>query len=174
MTGFCGGQRGIGFACTVQAVAENGRVFTLGDNLLVEKADNILLVLSAATSFRHKDFKKKCRRELETALKKGYNKLYARHAEDYRQLFDRVRINLGNSPEKMQMPTDERLAALRAGGDDPGLASLYFQFGRYLLISCSRPGTLPANLQGSGTRIFIPHGQQVYHQHQYRDELLAC
>jgi alpha-L-fucosidase 2 len=156
MTGFCGGREGIGFACTVQAVAQNGKVFTLGDNLLVEKADSILLVLSAATSFRHKDFKKKCRRELETAIKKGYKKLYARHAEDYSQLFNRVRLNLGDSPEKKQMPTDERLAALRAGGDDPGLTALYFQFGRYLLISCSRPGTLPANLQGIWNKDFHP------------------
>ena len=66
---------------------------------------------------------------------------------DYRSLFRRVRLDLG-STERDALPTDERLAAVRGGAVDPGLAALYFQYGRYLLIASSRPGTQPANLQG--------------------------
>ena len=71
--------------------------------------------------------------------------LVQRHVDDHRALFDRVRLDLGDGPA---LPTDERLARVRAGESDPALDALVFQFGRYLLMGCSRPGTHPANLQG--------------------------
>jgi alpha-L-fucosidase 2 len=76
-----------------------------------------------------------------------YDAVLERHVADHRSLFRRVRLDLG-SPERDRLPTDERLAAVREGAVDPGLAATYFQYGRYLLIASSRPGTQPANLQG--------------------------
>lgn len=158
MTGHCGGRDGIGFCTSVQAVSENGRVFTMGDNLLVEKADSVLLVLSAATSFRITDYDRHCLSDLARALQKDYGRLLADHIADYKSLFDRVRLQLDCENSVTQLlPTDERLAVMREQkGDDPLLAALYFQFGRYLLISSSRPGTLPANLQGIWNKEFHP------------------
>ena len=72
----------------------------------------------------------------------------------------------------MNLPTDERIAHF-ADGNDPQLATLYFQFARYLLISCSRPGDQPVMLQGLWNDSMTRYGQQIHHQHQYRDESLA-
>src|SRR5690606_13843071 len=78
-----------------------------------------------------------------------YDALRAAHVADYRRYFDRVSLQLGApDPDAATRPTPERLKAFHEGGDDPSLAALYFNFGRYLLISSSRPGGLPANLQG--------------------------
>jgi alpha-L-fucosidase 2 len=74
--------------------------------------------------------------------------LLARHVADYQKLFRRVELNLGENPAAENLFTDERLARFAEGQPDPGLAALLYQYGRYLLISSSRPGGLPANLQG--------------------------
>lgn len=98
-----------------------------------------------------------CARDQAGTAGKGYLALRAAHVADYRRLFGRVSIDLGSgrAAERPagasplgEPPTGERLEAFRAGAADPGLAALYFQYGRYLLIACSRPGTQPANLQG--------------------------
>ena len=73
--------------------------------------------------------------------------LRSNHIQEHQSLFQRVDINLGSS-DADNLPTDERLAKVKEGASDPGLVSLYFQFGRYLLMGSSRPGCLPANLQG--------------------------
>jgi alpha-L-fucosidase 2 len=87
----------------------------------------------------------RARRDLEAAKGKGYAALRARHVEDYQRLFHRVTLDVGTGPGA-DLPTDERIR--RFDGRDTSLAALYFQFGRYLLISSSRPGGQPANLQG--------------------------
>ena len=79
---------------------------------------------------------------------KTFEQLRTAHIAEHQRLFRRVSLTLGTNPAIEALPTDERLRALQAGGNDPQLAALYFQFGRYLLISCSRPGCMPANLQG--------------------------
>jgi alpha-L-fucosidase 2 len=87
-------------------------------------------------------------RQMQAAAAKSYKALKSAHSKDYKALFGRVALNLGTAPAARQMlPTDQR-KALDTGGDDPELEALLFQYGRYLLISCSRPGSLPANLQG--------------------------
>ena len=103
------------------------------------------LRLAAATSFRGRDPEAACAEALRAT--RPYAERLARHMADHRSLFRRVRLDLG-SAERDTLPTDERLAAVRAGAVDPGLAATYFQYGRYLLIASSRPGTQPANLQG--------------------------
>ncbi len=84
---------------------------------------------------------------LEGALSHSYEQLRERHIQDHRQLFRRVQIDLGQTPNAL-LPTDERLEAYKRGEQDPQLEALYFQYGRYLLMASSRPGTQPANLQG--------------------------
>jgi len=86
-------------------------------------------------------------RRAEAALERDFDELLRRHLDSFQPPFERVSIDLGSSPQAAK-PTDVRLEELRAGAEDPALFGLYFQFARYLMISCSRPGTMPANLQG--------------------------
>ena len=86
---------------------------------------------------------------MKAAARRSYSSLFARHYKDYAALYDRVQLQLGDTPDSLRnLPTDRRLAAYRNGAPDHDLEALYFQFGRYLLIASSRPGNLPANLQG--------------------------
>mgnify|MGYP001020450608 CR=1 FL=1 len=164
MKGNCGGENSINFSAALRAVSEGGTVYTLGENLLVEKADTVMLILSAATTFRHQEIETRCQQEANEAAAHSYGKLYAEHIRDYSSLFHRVHLEItGEEDDSLAMlPTDERLARIKAGGDDPGLVSLYFQFGRYLLISSSRPGTLPANLQGIWNQEMLPPWDSKY------------
>lgn len=136
---------GLSFAVQVAADAAGGRIEVDEKGLHVVDATSVTLRLVAATSFKGRDPEAACADALKTP--RPYAELLARHVSDHRSLFRRVRLDLG-SAERDAVPTDERLAALRAGAVDPGLAATYFQYGRYLLIASSRPGTQPANLQG--------------------------
>jgi alpha-L-fucosidase 2 len=135
--------------------AEGGRVSSTEDLISVVDADTVTFYLTTATSFN--GFDKSPGREgrdpaaeagstLRKALEIPYEKLKERHVADYQALFRRVAFDLGEAPP--QLPTDERLIRLAEGGRDNHLQVLYYQFGRYLLISSSRPGSPPANLQG--------------------------
>ena len=93
------------------------------------------------------DASARCNQYLEAVTKKTYQQLRTAHVSSHQKLFNRVKLNLG-STAAVNNPTDERLKQLKQGNFDPQLEALYFQFGRYLLISSSRPGYLPANLQG--------------------------
>ena len=136
---------GLAFAVQIAAEATGGRVEVDEKGLRVVDAESVTLRLAAATSFRGRDPEAACAEALRAT--RPYDELLARHVADHRSLFRRVRLDLG-SAERNTLPTDERLAAVRAGAVDPGLAATYFQYGRYLLIASSRPGTQPANLQG--------------------------
>ncbi len=131
--------------------AEGGSVNAAGGTLEVKGADSVTLILAAATSF--KNFKdvtgdpcEATRRALEAVAGKSYDALRRTHIADHRRLFRRAALELGTSEAKKQ-PTDERIKNF-ATQNDPELMELYFQFGRYLLIASSRPGSQPANLQG--------------------------
>lgn len=130
----------------------------------IYNTDEVYFILSMATSFN--GFDKSPSRDgidpsakaasiLEKALSYDYQTLKQRHTEDYRSLFDRVDFELFSSPEQKAMPTDKRLEQF-AGNADPDLAALLFQFGRYLMISGSRPGGQPLNLQGIWNKDTIP------------------
>ena len=134
---------------------KGGRVSAKADRLVVEGATTLTIVLTAATGYRGFEQKpdtpqatvnEAAIRQLNVALKQSYSSLMQRHVADHRKLFDRVSLTLGSDAMSSQ-PTDERLASF-ATTPDPSLLALYFQYGRYLLISSSRPGTQPANLQG--------------------------
>jgi len=128
-----------------------GSVNLTADALEVKAADSAVLVLAAATSF--KNFKdvtgdpaQACQRTLEAVAGKSYDTLRRAHVADYRRLFRRVALELGTTRAPEQ-PTDERIKSF-AEQNAPELMEIYFQFGRYLLIASSRPGSQPANLQG--------------------------
>jgi len=146
---------GIKYACMLKAVAKGGSVKTDGTVLTVKNADEVLLFITAATDLKTfsgrncKDALAASASDMERASAKGWDELLKSHIADYRKYFDRVEFGLGQVKEAVsRLSTPERLQALLNGSEDPGFAELYFNFGRYLLISCSRPGGLPANLQG--------------------------
>ena len=144
---------GLAFAVQVAVEAEGGRVDEDDAGLRVTDARAATLRLAAATIFRGRDPVAACAETLRTP--RPYGALLARHVADHRALFRRVRLDLG-SRDRDAVPTDVRLAAVRAGRTDPGLTALYFHYGRYLLASSSRPGTQPANLQGIWNDDVVP------------------
>jgi alpha-L-fucosidase 2 len=149
MTGRLGAD-GLSFQASLKVSAEGGRLEADPERVAVEKADAVTLVLAAATSYRGVDPRAACERDLKAAAK-PYERLRADHVADHERFFRRVDLRLvpaAAKDERTSVPTDERLAAVQRGEKDPWLDALYFQFGRYLLISSSRPGGLPANLQG--------------------------
>lgn len=138
---------GMKFIVRLRALNEGGKVTTTADALRVEGANAVTLLLTAVTDYRGKPHEKISDEQLRGAAKKTYAALRNAHVADYQKLFHRVEMDLG-STDDVNLPTDRRLEALKKGDDDPQLVALYFQFGRYLLISSSRPGDLAANLQG--------------------------
>ncbi len=165
---------GVDFACHVEVRTQGGRAGAAADGLSVEGADSATLILTAATSYKGGQPGPACNRRLAAAAGKSYDALRQAHVAEHRRLFRRAELQIGGRDSRVTIPTDERLAAMQAGGDDPGLIALYFQYGRYLLLSSSRPGTLPANLQGlwaDGLNAALVC--RLPRQHQHPDELLA-
>ncbi len=143
---------GLQFDTLVRVIQSGGHVSSSGASIRVEGSDAATLIIGARTDYetrmgravdpRHRSGAS----DVEAAAKKSYHRLRDAHVKDHRRLYRRVNISL--SKQRSELPTDERLARVKAGDDDPGLMALHFQYGRYLLISSSRPGGLPANLQG--------------------------
>ena len=142
------------FEAVVQIVCEGGRVQVNGDHIRIGGADSALLLLTAATAYQSsapsclgKDYRAYNARVLASVQGKSWEKIRKEHTLDFGRLFGRVELQLGSARAE-EVPTDKRLEHYAAGERDTGLEALAFQYGRYLLISSSRPGTLPANLQG--------------------------
>lgn len=164
MNGECG-KEGVTFCTALKAVSERGSVQTLGDFLLVRHADEVTLYLSAATTFRHENPKAECIRQTEEAARKGFRKVREDHVSEHTSKFRRVGLKLGTEQEAARaqsVPTNVRLERFKEGKADPALAALYFQFGRYLLMSSSRPGSNPANLQGIWNESYTPPWESKY------------
>jgi alpha-L-fucosidase 2 len=143
---------GMRFAMLLHARAEGGKLLPDEDCLRVRGADSVELRLAIATSYvapgdLSADPVAKCRAAVDAAAHKDWARLRGDHVAEHRRMFDRVRLELPASAGD-ELPTNERLDRVRKGAEDPGLESLYFQYGRYLLLGSSRPGSLPANLQG--------------------------
>lgn len=144
---------GIRFEVWLVAEAEGGDLQVTDEALRVSNSNAVTLLLTAATSYRDpKDIsanpQERCAETFVRLRDKTYERIRSDHIADHQRLFGRVDIDLGHDDALEQLPTDERLKAVQKGAEDPGLIALYFQFGRYLLICSSRPGTQPANLQG--------------------------
>lgn len=160
--------QGLKYSALLQVIPEGKRAETSLSEyrqqpaLQISKADAVTLLLAAATSYRNPDPQAVCVQQVANAQRKGYSQLRRRHLQDYQRLFRRVMLDLGTT-EFSDLPTDERLRAIQKGADDPSIIPLYFQYGRYLLISSSRPGDLPANLQGLWNDSMNPPWNSDYH-----------
>ncbi len=146
-------QVGIKYYAELFASITDGTVFTHDNALSVANATAVTLLLDCATSYRYPTGESTMHtavtKNLLAAAARPFLDLRNRHIVDYQQYFHRADISIGpTSDPNTNVPTDQRLQKVKQGGEDPGLLNLYFQFGRYLLISSSRPGTLAANLQG--------------------------
>ncbi len=169
LDGVNGDAMGIKGALTFQArvrVKQTGGELIENENLItVEKADSAILFIAVNTSFkRYNDVSgnpaELTKETIKSANLKSYQDLKQEHITEHQRLFRRVSLDLGTS-DAMKLPTDERIKKF-ANGNDPQLASLYFQFGRYLLISSSRPGSQPANLQGIWNESMRPPWDSKY------------
>lgn len=156
------GKGGFDFAMQLSAYPVGGRVCVIGEHLLVEEADEVLLIFCSGTTYRMKEVEKEIDAKIQEAAEKSYEELIAAHTEDYKKLFDRVDFSLGDLSAYDALPTDVRIKHAAEGSVDVGLAKMYFDFGRYLLISCSREGTLPATLQGIWNKDMLPPWDSKY------------
>ena len=157
-----GQQLGVRFQARLRAVAEGGSVVAEGASLRLSGADAVTLILAAATDYRGTAPGPDAVRQVEAAEATGYTALREAHVADHRAIFNRVWLELGGS-EWRREPTDTRLRFVRSGGEDTDLEAMYFQFGRYLLMASSRPGTMPANLQGVWNEAVKPPWNSDYH-----------
>lgn len=152
MHGTPGGRNSNNFCCVVAVrdLAGDGKVDTMG-NCVVVNSSNAVIVISAQTTFRHVDLENTALTQVKKALY-SHAGLLERHTSDYNSLYGRFKVRL--FPDASHIPTNERLIV----APDPGLYALYSNYGRYLLISCSRPGykALPATLQGLWNPSFQP------------------
>jgi alpha-L-fucosidase 2 len=139
--------RGVQFEARLVAELVRGTLRTENNALVVEDADEVVLLLAAASNYRGAAPGPIVNSQL-SAAHRPYAELRRRHSGDHQLYFRRVALELPANPEIARLPTDQRLQRVKQGQPDESLAALYFQYGRYLLLGSSRPGTLPANLQG--------------------------
>lgn len=149
---------GLRYCTLIKIIKKGGELIDSADSVMVEHADEVIIYIAAATDYADKypafrsgiDPAVPVRQRIENAVKNGWDELYREHYDDYKNLFDRVSINLGADNE--EIPAADVLINSYKEGENAQYARmlemLYFQFGRYMLISSSRIGSLPANLQG--------------------------
>lgn len=164
-----GGKEGISF-CTNLSVdvqpewmTKGGSVEIIGEFLVVKNVTECVLYLDTETSFRYYDYIVAARERCLLVESLGWERFRKQHIEDYQRLYRRMQLHYGQSDIKMEeIPTDVRLKQVQNGMTDMGLLELYFQYGRYLLISSSREGSLPANLQGIWNDSLTPPWESKY------------
>ena len=154
---------GMQYVVRIQAVTHGGTLENSGQTLTIKGADEVVFLITADTDYHinfDPDFynpktyvgvqpEVTTEKWMQQAVERGYAQLFQRHFKDYSPLFQRVKLQLNAAQTNdKDVPTAQRLAAYRDGATDNYLEELYYQFGRYLLIASSRPGNLPANLQG--------------------------
>ncbi len=166
------GCNGMRFELLIKATSKDGKISVDTGGIRIKDASDVILLVSAATSFNgfdkcpDKDGKNEAAvatNYLQIASAKSYTTLLNEHLTDYHHFFNRVSLSFNNNQSsKPNLPTDERLEAYTNGGDDDGLESLYFHYGRYLLISSSRTPDAPANLQGIWNKELQPPWSSNY------------
>lgn len=186
MVGRLGPGAGMRFAAQVR-VLSGDRSLADWASVRVAAANSVTILIAAATDFYGDDPEKLVAERIGAASTLGVDRLLQNHIRDYQRLFKRVSLELGAKSRSFSRlgsfrmtdgswlgmadpPTDERLKAVQDGADDPDLAALYFQYGRYLLISSSRPGGLPANLQGIWSEAIQTPWNGDYH-HNINDQM---
>ncbi len=160
------------YEAQVLVLNEGGVVEASEGKIAFKNCDSLTVLLAADTDYlnqREKGWKgdhphERITAQLAAASSKSFDELRAEHVQDYQNLFHRCAVDVGSTPESARgLPTDERLAAYKDGEKDPDLEELVFQYARYMMISSSRPGTLPANLQGMWNRSNRPPWRSDYH-----------
>lgn len=151
-----GGDHGIAFELLVQVRTKNGKISRMGSHLLVEDAKEATLFITARTSFRSEQPLQWCMDVLSNAEKESYGTLQERHIKDYLSYYEKSNLKLNYKDSYEHLTTPERLEQMRNGIEDIELINTYYNFARYLLISSSREGSLPSNLQGIWNEEFEP------------------
>lgn len=154
LSGSCGGD-GSKFIAKVQVISD-GTIVRAGAFLEVENASEIVLYVAGRTDFYEEDPLDWCNEKLALAVQKGYEEIRKEHIADYSNLYQRVDLDLNGDKTYLNIPTNERLRLFKENKLDDGLLELYYNYGRYLLISSSREGALPANLQGIWNKDMMP------------------
>lgn len=161
------GKLGVDYETQLRPVVNGGSVISTDGVLTVSNANDVTLLVVGATSYNSAtdisgDATARCEKYLGAIGEKSYEDLRGAHVADYQTLFNRVRLDLG-ATDAVNKPTDQRLQEIKNGKHDPQFETIYFQFGRYLLISSSRPGHLPANLQGKWAQQYNAAWNSDYH-----------
>ena len=156
---------GMRFAAYVKAIASQENVTVNNEGVMTVKgANELVLYISAATSYAQKDPDKICKQTISKALTQSTAAIFKQHLTDYQSLFNRVKIDLSAAANPYELPQDQRLERVKKQDfEDPYLSELLFQYGRYLLIACSRKGDLAANLQGIWNQKMNPPWSADYH-----------
>lgn len=159
--------KGVNYEAQLLPRVKGGSVEAKDGQLTISNADEVTLLLAGATSYVNEedysaDATKRCEDVLKPVWQKSYDDILADHIADHQNLFNRVSLDLGTT-DAINMPTNDRLAAMKKGAEDPQLEALYFQYGRYLLMGSSRPGYLPANLQGKWCQNYKAPWNSDYH-----------
>lgn len=166
MQGQCG-EDGVRYAALLAVETVGGSLTAEGGRITVKEADSAILYVAAATTYRVEDAAAACAAVVDAAITKGYDRVREDHVEAHKQLFGRFELQLdgrsGSGAELCELPTDARLERFRRGEEDHGLIALFVQYGRYLLLSSSRPGSLPANLQGIWNEYMTPPWESDFH-----------
>jgi alpha-L-fucosidase 2 len=157
---------GLNFQTSLVAIPESGTMESTDSSLVIKKANSVTFKLTIATSFvNYKDISgdpaAKCEKIMAGVSAKDFNALKDTHIKDFAGLMGRVHLKIGDLLMN-QKPTNERVANLKKGLSDPDLLSKIFQFGRYILVSSSRPGSEPANLQGRWDESLLPNWGSKY------------
>ena len=175
LEGHCGGGREpdrVRFHAAARLLHQGGTLKNEKGILTLTGADSATLLIAAATDFPgfgkgpadpSINTKQRCVTTLDRAAPRRFATLQAAHVKEHQSFFDRSSLTLPSPADVAALPTDERLARFKTGAPDPALAALYYDYGRYLLIGCSRPGTLPANLQGLWNWQMWPAWNADYH-----------
>jgi alpha-L-fucosidase 2 len=157
--------KGTSFGIMLRVLNNGGKVTANDSSIMVDGAKEAVLLVAGATSYIGFDRMpvvterypwEECRQIVDDASSTGYETLRGKHISDFSSLFNRVSLSPGKVQDAENLPTDERLLAMNRGKPDPGLQALYFQYGRYLLISGSRNLDMPVNLQGIWNRHIQP------------------
>lgn len=155
-------ESGIEYVMGVSVRAEGGTITQYGNRLAVENSTEVTLYVTGRTTYRSTNPRLWCEQQLEAAMKRTYAELKEEHTKDYRYYYDQMHLSFDGNPEYEGLTIKQRLENMRKGIADPGFAALYFNFGKYLMISSSRPGSLPANLQGIWAYEFEPSWGSKY------------
>lgn len=149
------GSDGMSYLARLKALSSGGSVEFSGDKMIVKDANAVTLLLAAGTDYQLKtpdytgaEYVQATSGRIANAEKRSFSSLLQRHQDDFSALMNRVEFSLESPVSADTLPTDQRLVNFKAKKNDPGLTELYFQYGRFLLVASSRPGSLPANLQG--------------------------